>query len=214
MHSDGQDARKAIICKFIQYLNSVSSNYILKGNTALALCYGSTRFSDDFVLDALCGLEEITNIVEQFCTLNEVEYSVDSICNTSKRYCILYNGGTKCLNISVEYYRKRIHAFEYVEIDGILVYTVLCLLSQMLNEYKGNKGQLSALYNILFICTYYKVSLPQFAMSATANALAYDGLKHIDYLLETQGDTYRGKDINKTKLKDMAVMVFTDLGII
>ena len=84
----------------------------------------------------------------------------------------------------------------------------------MLNEYKGNKGQLSALYNILFICTYYKVSLPQFAMSATANALAYDGLKHIDYLLETQGDTYRGKDINKTKLKDMAVMVFTDLGII
>ena len=40
-----------VIIAFLQALNVRTASYILKGGTALMLCYGLTRFSEDIDLD-------------------------------------------------------------------------------------------------------------------------------------------------------------------
>ena len=42
---------KKVIIDFLNYLNSQTDQFILKGGTALMLCYGLNRFSEDIDLD-------------------------------------------------------------------------------------------------------------------------------------------------------------------
>jgi len=54
-----------IIASFLNYLNTRSSRFILKGGTALHLCYKLDRFSEDIDLD---GKEKgLPAFVNEFC---------------------------------------------------------------------------------------------------------------------------------------------------
>lgn len=66
MNPDWRKPHYNVIVDFLSYLNSISGSYVLKGGTALMLCYGLTRFSEDIDLD---GFDEgIEDIVSNFCS--------------------------------------------------------------------------------------------------------------------------------------------------
>jgi len=50
---DWRNKHKYVIEDFLQYLNKQTSDYVLKGGTALMECYGLSRMSEDIDTDSL-----------------------------------------------------------------------------------------------------------------------------------------------------------------
>ena len=63
-----QTEHKKTIDGFLKYLNEASEAFVLKGGTALLICYGLDRLSEDIYLDGKdTGIE---SIVSSFCEDN------------------------------------------------------------------------------------------------------------------------------------------------
>ena len=117
-----------VIAAFAKYLNEKTDNFVLKGGTALYLCYNLDRFSEDIDLD---GREKgLTAVVESFCA--EKGYSCRVAKNTAmvERCFINYGSSENPLKIEASYRRLEIPAEETAEINGISVYRIDPLCGQ------------------------------------------------------------------------------------
>ena len=63
-----QKQHEMVIRAFIEYLNTNDDSFILKGGTALFLCYHLDRFSEDIDLDG--SVNKLIPLVEAFCLQN------------------------------------------------------------------------------------------------------------------------------------------------
>lgn len=174
-----------VISEFMVYLNHRSKLYILKGGTALMLCYNLTRFSEDIDLDGFA--QDINDIVDEFCNLHKFTYRIAKNTKTVKRFMVHY-GEDKPLKIEVSYRLKSNDIFsETNTINGVLVYTVQRLMHLKLGAYEG-RDKIRDLFDVVFIGTHYWGLLDKPLIYRLRDTLAYKGIEQFDYLVATQRD--------------------------
>ena len=82
-----------VISEFTKHLNNLlnkkSNEFILKGGTALMLCYGLDRFSEDIDLDKNRGSGNLLRFIDIYCKTFGYDYRVAKDTSTVKRAFIL-----------------------------------------------------------------------------------------------------------------------------
>jgi predicted nucleotidyltransferase component of viral defense system len=204
---DWRVAHEKAIHDFMEYLNQESGDFILKGGTALLLCYHLDRFSEDIDLDGKGG--NIQDIVEGFCEKNGYSYRVAKDTDTVKRFMINYGNDQKPLKIEVSYRRKRIAPEETTKRNGILVYNIDELCAMKTNAYSG-RDKMRDLYDLSFICKAYFEQLSDKTISFLRNAMEYKGVEQFDYIMREQKDDL----IDENKLAEDFLLMFDKLGLL
>lgn len=190
---DWQQSHYNVMINFLQYLNANSNGFILKGGTALMLCYNLSRFSEDIDLDcAHYDKKSIEWIVESFCSSNNLQYRIAKNTDTVKRFMIHY-GGNKPLKVEVSYRRNNISPEEYGYVNNILVYTIQSMAMFKLNAYLG-RDKIRDLYDVIFIFKYYIKVLPKSVVTQLQYAIGQKGLQYFDYVIKTQSDSLIDND--------------------
>ncbi|MCV6625710.1 MAG: nucleotidyl transferase AbiEii/AbiGii toxin family protein [Cellvibrionaceae bacterium] len=115
---------------------------VLKGGTALKICYGLERFSEDLDFDCAKSLNLESFINEVFAQLGKAkphlrdpEITIKKDTNTVKRYRVVYANE---VNLKIETsLRGTPDDNDIVEINGILTYKISKLIQQKLGALNG-----------------------------------------------------------------------------
>lgn len=196
-----------VICEFLNYLNSVSKEFILKRGTSLMVCYGLNRFSEDIDLDSTN--KNIKPIVDKFCQNYGYTYRVAEDTPTTKRFMIHYDDKHKPLKLEISYRQKHINENNYTFINGVVVYNIENLFRMKLNAY-NQRDKIRDLYDVVFILKHYRYSLSDIDLEIAKDVLSYKGLEQFDYLIHTQKDEL----IDTNQLACDFLEVFNDLEIL
>jgi hypothetical protein len=197
------------ITSFLEYLNSQTSDLILKGGTALLVCYDLDRFSEDIDLDSRYPEIMVETFVSAFCKNKNFSYRTAKDTDTVKRYMIHYGNVGKPLKVEVSFRRSSIQEREYTKIKGFTVYTLDSLCYQKSTAYSA-RDRIRDLYDLSFICKRWWDVVSDSAKASIRNALQYKGLEQYDYIMQTQPDKY----IDSKKLADDFVDMFDKLGLL
>lgn len=196
-----------VIHLFLNYLNNLTGDFVLKGGTALMLCYGLDRFSEDIDLDGTN--RSIGDIVSDFCTKERFSYRVAKDTDTVKRFMINYGNVGKPLKVEVSFRKKMISKEEIVTINGIVVYTVDILCAMKANAYAG-RDMIRDLYDLSFICNRYWDVLSDVSKAVVRNAVGHKGIEQFDFVLKYQEDDI----IDKDKLESDFLEMYDKLGLL
>ena len=196
-----------VIADFMKYLNGKTSTFVLKGGTALYLCYRLDRVSEDIGLD---GREKrLTAFVKGFCEKNGYSYRVAKDTAMVERCFVNYGIVGKPLKIEASYRRMEIPIEETKVINGIRVYDIdsLCVLKT--NAYSG-RDKIRDLYDVTFICNNYFGSLSPQTVALLRSAVEYKGIEHFDYVVRNQPDEL----IDNDKLASDFLKMYDRLGLL
>jgi predicted nucleotidyltransferase component of viral defense system len=201
-----------IIAKFMEYLATKSAGFVLKGGTALMMCYGLDRFSEDIDFDGY--IDGMENIVASFTKETGTHYRTAKNTPTVQRYFIHYENThriePKPLKIEVSYRSKWSDAKPFVTgINGISTYEINTQLRLKLGAFMG-RDKIRDLYDIVFIGLTYGHSLNQTSLFDLKNALATRGLEHFDYVVKNQSDEL----INPQQLENNLLQLWSNLGLL
>lgn len=210
-----QIEHRKIINNFLLYLNNKSEDFILKEGTALLLCYGLDRFSEDIYLDGLRGSCEKYIIL--FCELNNFSYRVAKDTATTKRYMLNYGNDSKPLKIEISYRRKiKITKFKTNEnddsiciINNIKVYSIDTLCNLKLTAYAG-RDKIRDLYDLSFIIINCSDNLNITTVRSVINSLECKGSDYAEYLINTQEDHLIDGDV----IIGMCLTMYSLLGLL
>ena len=183
--SDWRERHGEVIAAFVRYLNAKTRNFILKGGTALYLCYRLDRFSEDVDLD---GREKgLIALVDGFCAENGYSFRVAKDTDTVERCMIHYGNAGKPLKIEASYRRREIPSDEITEINGIRVYNIEPLCVMKVNAYAG-RDKIRDLYDVTFICNNYFDRLSPQTVALMRGAVEHKGIAQFDYVMRDQPD--------------------------
>lgn len=185
MSSNWRVLHRQVMTQFLNYLNNCSNNYVLKGGTALMLCYNLTRFSEDIDLDVTINDTKIQDIVGVFCKLHNIEFRVAKDTATVKRFMLHY-GGDKPLKVKVSYRNKALIA-DITQVNTILVYNINRLAELKAQAYLG-RDKLRDLFDITFITLGYFNILSQSTQKLICDVVTIKGIEQVEYLTTTQHD--------------------------
>lgn len=175
-----------VIRSFLHALNASSDKYILKGGTALMLCYGLNRFSEDIDLDST-DRKTIRSVVEKFCKENGYSFRVGKDTATTLRLLIHYDDSTP-LKVEVSFRRKNLSFKDTAVINGILVYGINALCTMKTNAYQS-RDKIRDLFDLSFIINKYFNDLNESVLFSAGDAISFKGgLEQFDYLVATQHD--------------------------
>ncbi len=206
MHNSNEQHGQ-VIAAFLEYLNANTGSFILKGGTALLMCYGLDRFSEDIDLD---GMERnIQDYVHTFCGERGYTYRVAKDTDTVKRYMVNYGAPGRPLKIEVSYRRREISADEIAVINGVRVYILDTLCIMKANAYTG-RDAIRDLYDLAFICNNHMENLTPQTIALVRNALEYKGIEQFDYMVQTQEDEL----IDNEKLAEDFLLMFDRFGLL
>jgi predicted nucleotidyltransferase component of viral defense system len=189
VHKDWRKNHAEVIDSFLKTLNSKTSEYILKGGTALMECYGLDRFSEDIDLDGL-NAGKIKSVVEGFCRDNSFSARIAKDTPTVLRFMINYEGidsPTKPLKIEISFRTRQINPDFHTKINDIEVYKINNLAASKASAYTG-RDKLRDLYDICFICKNYWDELTPETHEIIRNAVFQKGIEQYDYIIQTQSD--------------------------
>jgi predicted nucleotidyltransferase component of viral defense system len=201
------EEHKRVVYDFLGYLNGVSDRYVLKGGTALLVCYGLDRFSEDIDLDGLSP--DIIRVIEAYCAEKGFSVRVAKDTETVKRCMIHYGNAQKPLKVETSYRRKEIPAQDAALVNGVLVYKIEQLCVMKANAY-ANRDRIRDLYDLAFICDRYLDELSPAAVSLVRTALEYKGIERFDYIVREQQDEL----IDVSKLSESFLRMFDRLGLL
>jgi predicted nucleotidyltransferase component of viral defense system len=173
------------IVSFMKHLNAKTDDFILKGGTALYLCYNLDRFSEDIDLDGRA--KGLTALADAFCSENGYSYRVAKDTATVERCFIDYGNEGHPLKIEASYRRAEIPAEETEAINGIRVYNIESLCVMKTNAYAG-RDKIRDLYDVTFICNNYFDRLSPQAAALLRSALEHKGIAQFDYVVRNQPD--------------------------
>lgn len=146
---DWRKQHKEVMLSYLKYLNAKTESFILKGDTALYLCYDLDRFSEDIDLD---GKEKgLAALVDAFCSKRGFTYRVAKDTPIVERCFINYGNERRPLKIEVSYRRIEIPESEVEAINEIKVYGIDSLCGMKINAYAG-RDKIRDLYDLTFIC--------------------------------------------------------------
>lgn len=197
---DWQNKHGTVISDFLDYINTSSDSFILKGGTALAQCYGLPRFSEDIDLDAT--KEDIKPYVKKFCDSHGFSFRLAKDTTTVKRCFVNYGNTGRPLKIEVSYRRKIINPSEIAVINDIKVYNINRLAQMKASAY-SSRDKLRDLYDLSFICDKYFQELTEQTIINIRDALEYKGLEQFDYIIQTQKDPLINSDFLLTEFLKM-----------
>jgi len=206
--AEEQQLRRQLIKDFLDFLNSCSDLFVLKGGTALMMCYGLDRFSEDIDLDMLSSDKTVMqNILQKYCSKTGYTFRTAKQTNTTERY-ILHYDDTQTLKIEVSH-RKVASKKNIKQINGIQVYDIdtLCILKKGAYD---NRMRIRDLYDLVFICNNYWDELSPVVKSGVLESLSRDVLERFDYLIRQEHDEY----IDVKKLENNLLELLFSLEII
>jgi len=206
--AEEQQLRRQLIKDFLDFLNSCSDLFVLKGGTALMMCYGLDRFSEDIDLDMLSSDKTVMqNILQKYCSKTGYTFRTAKQTNTTERY-ILHYDDTQTLKIEVSH-RKVASKKNIKQINGIQVYDIdtLCILKKGAYD---NRMCIRDLYDLVFICNNYWDELSPVVKSGVLESLSRDVLERFDYLIRQEHDEY----IDVKKLENNLLELLFSLEII
>jgi len=206
--AEEQQLRRQLIKDFLDFLNSCSDLFVLKGGTALMMCYGLDRFSEDIDLDMLSSDKTVMqNILQKYCSKTGYTFRTAKQTNTTERY-ILHYDDTQTLKIEVSH-RKVASKKNIKQINGIQVYDIdtLCILKKGAYD---NRMRIRDLYDLVFICNNYWDELSPVVKSGVLESLSRDVLERFDYLIRQEHDEY----IDVKKLENNLLELIFSLEII
>lgn len=196
-----------VISDFITYLNVETENYVLKGGTALYLCYNLDRFSEDIDLDGRS--KGFTEWVEKFCGKNGYSFRIAKNTDTVERCMLNYGNAEKPLKIETSHRRKEIGSDEIKKINGILVYEIESLCIMKINAYT-NRDKIRDLYDLTFIYSHYCDRLSPQTMALLRSAVEYKGIEQFDYVIRNQQDEL----IDSNRLSEDFLNMYNGLGLL
>ena len=131
-----------VMTEICHFFNSKGLPMVLKGGTALKLCYGLDRFSEDLDFDCAKSLNLESSIQAVFAQLGKTkqylrnpDISVTKDTQTVKRYRIIYADD---INLKLETsLRGTPNDDDLVELNGILTYKIEKLIQQKLRALNG-----------------------------------------------------------------------------
>jgi len=206
--AEEQQLRRQLIKDFLDFLNSCSDLFVLKGGTALMMCYGLDRCSEDIDLDMLSSDKTVMqNILQKYCSKTGYTFRTAKQTNTTERY-ILHYDDTQTLKIEVSH-RKVASKKNIKQINGIQVYDIdtLCILKKGAYD---NRMRIRDLYDLVFICNNYWDELSPVVKSGVLESLSRDVLERFDYLIRQEHDEY----IDVKKLENNLLELIFSLEII
>ena len=205
--TDWRTEHRQIIALFLDYLNTRSRDFILKGGTALHLCYKLDRFSEDIDLD---GKEKgLPVLVNEFCQNSGYTSRLAKDTETAERCFVNYGNISKPLKIEVSYRRKDIPDEEVKRINGILVYDIESICLMKCAAYAG-RDKIRDLYDLTFICNNYFDRLSEQTRAVMRNTVEYKGIEQFDYVIREQTDEL----IDNKKLSDDFLDMYDRLGLL
>jgi predicted nucleotidyltransferase component of viral defense system len=207
MNEDWRVRHGEVISEFMRTLNAQSRDYVLKGGTALYLCYQLDRFSEDIDLDGRA--KGMAALVERFCQDRGYTFRVAKDTDTVERCMVNYGNAEKPLKIEVSYRRKEIGEEETDTVNGILVYKIEPLCIMKVNAYT-HRDKIRDLYDVTFICGRYYNQLSPQAVSLLRSAVEYKGIEQFDYIIQNQQDDL----IDNEKLSEDFLGMYDRLGLL
>jgi predicted nucleotidyltransferase component of viral defense system len=196
-----------IIVSFVKYLNAKTSDFILKGGTALYLCYGLDRFSEDIDLD---GKEKrLTALVDEYCAAHGYFYRIAKDTAIVERCFINYGNDGKPLKIEASYRRREIPENETEKINDIIVYRIEPLCVMKTGAYAG-RDKIRDLYDVTFICNNYYERLSPQTIALLRSAVEHKGIAQFDYVVNNQPDEL----IDNDKLANDFLKMYDRLGLL
>lgn len=204
--SDWKELHGKILKSYLLLLNKQTDQFVLKGGTALAQCYGLDRFSEDIDLDG--QKQDIKEITKRFCNRFGFSMRVAKDTPTVKR-CLIDYGNANPLKVEVSYRNQQISSDDWQIINGLKVYTIDSLARMKASAYNG-RDKIRDLYDLTFICDKYFDQLSHGTKNTIKDVLSYKGIEQFDYLIATQKDPL----INNEKLADGFLRMHEKLGLL
>jgi len=158
--TDTQQAEHlAVMTEICHHFNHKRMPMVLKGGTALKLCYGLDRFSEDLDFDCAKSLNLESSIAAVFARLGKAqanlrnpEISVTKDTQTVKRYRIIYAGD---INLKLETSLRGTPKDEdLIELNGILTYKIEKLIQQKLRALNGRTAARD-LHDVIYLYDQY-----------------------------------------------------------
>ena len=196
-----------VINDFMAYLNEKTADFILKGGTALYLCYDLDRFSEDIDLDGRA--KGLIALVDGFCEKYGYSSRVAKDTETVERCFVNYGNEGKPLKIEASFRRREIPESETDRVNGILVYRIEPLCVMKTNAYAG-RDKIRDLYDVTFICNRYFDSLFPQTVALLRGAVEYKGIEQFDFIIKDQQDDL----IDSEKLSIDFLNMYDKLGLL
>lgn len=209
--SDWRVLHKEVIVDFLTFINKVDNRFVLKGGTALMLCYGLSRFSEDIDLDGFdrgSFFKDVDSFVKMFSQKYPGIYARRAKDTDTVKRVFIHYGGMKPLKIEVSYRKKSISSNEYCVIGGILVYTISSILVMKLNAF-SSRDKIRDLYDITFLYSNYHGYFSERDLASLRDILSYKGFEYFDYIVRTQQDDL----IDNNQLADAFISMYYSLGL-
>ena len=137
------------IHSFLLLLNKQTDQFVLKGGTALSICYGLNRFSEGIDLDG--RKQDIKEIVRRFSTQHNIKFRIAKDTPTVKQCLMDYGKPLHPLTIEVFYRNRNIDLSEASK-DWTKLMESMCTRSMRLRERKQLPIRASAKYVIYMTC--------------------------------------------------------------
>ncbi len=202
-----QEIHYRTIKEFLAFINEKTENFVLKGGTALSVCYALDRFSGD--IDFNGRERNLFNYVKEYCENKGYDYRIAKDTELVQRGFIYYLDKSTPLKIEASYRSKNIASDEVTKVKGINVYTLDALCTMKCNAYL-QRDRIRDLYDLSFIILEHYDELSKKTILQVVDALSYKGLEQFDYLINTQTDRYIDNEVLETKI----LQVFDKLGIL
>lgn len=180
-----KEKHKQVIEQVIADINNHSIDYILKGGTALMLCYDLTRFSEDIDLDST-DKQTMFVIVKHLCEVNNYSYRIAKQTDTVSRMMIDY-GGSKPLKVEVSHRRLFIPEEEVCTIHDIRVYRLNDLATFKAGAY-AQRDKLRDLFDICYLVNNKYSDLDTTARNLIRSIVGHKGFEQFDYITREQSD--------------------------
>lgn len=201
---------KEIMIDFLDYLNGCGEKFVLKGGTALMLCYGLPRFSDKIELEG--KNEKFFELLDRFVEAFKDKYGTLSYTReedtNAVRSAIIQYGASRVLRVKVSYRGRYIDLKDCNTINGILVYSIEEILSWKWITF-GSSNSVRDLYDMTFIYLRYNEILDSYTIKQLRGTLAYMGIEKAEYLIKTQPDEL----INTDELLEKFSQMYYALGL-
>jgi Uncharacterized conserved protein len=198
---------RVVMTEFLKYLNEKSNDFVLKGGTALMICYGLDRFSEEIEMDGVQG--NISGIIVDFCNNEGYSYSIVKDTDIAKSYVIDYGDTERPVKVEVFFRRKSIDPDEVDRIQGISVYKVEYICIMKVNAYNRNH-KIRDLYDLMYICNNFWEQLSADVKSAVREAFSYKNIEYFTYLTKNQTDNL----IDNSKLAASFLLMYDRLGLV
>ncbi len=176
---------------FLLFLNKKTPNFILKGGTALALCYGLTRFSVDIDLDGRnisnSGPDKIGGLVQEFCNKFNYKCNLKKDTDLVERWMIDYGHESHKLKVEASYRNINSKDDEIEQRNSIRVFSINDLALMKCNAIT-ERTKIRDFYDICFIANKYWEELERSTKKVIRNLFEYKNFEYAQFLVDTQKD--------------------------